>query len=169
MFHLQMSLSLRDSIDQWNKGTNRWLRSIVYERSGRNKIIFTYALSALWHGFYPGYYLTFAAGAIFTMASRAVRRNIRPYFLDSARLKFFYDALTFITTRVIMAYITFSFILLELIPSINVYLYLYLLPHILAVTAVFLLPHLPKKAQKTSSEGSSNPQEISNGNARKAM
>lgn len=74
-FIFQMSLNLRDSIEHWNKGTNRWLRSIVYERVERNKVMFTYALSALWHGFYPGYYLTFANGAFFTMASRIVSKK----------------------------------------------------------------------------------------------
>jgi len=44
----------------------------MYERAGRNKVIYTYALSALWHGFYPGYYLTFASGAFFTVAARSV-------------------------------------------------------------------------------------------------
>lgn len=69
-----MSLNMRDSIEHWNKGTNRWLRSIVYERTQYNKLVFTYALSALWHGFYPGYYLTFANGAFFTMVSRIVSK-----------------------------------------------------------------------------------------------
>jgi len=44
----------------------------MYERAGRNKVLFTYALSAFWHGFYPGYYLTFASGAFFTVAARSV-------------------------------------------------------------------------------------------------
>jgi len=72
LINFQTSLNLRDSIDSWNKGTNLWLRSIMYERTGRNKVIYTYALSALWHGFYPGYYLTFASGAFFTVAARSV-------------------------------------------------------------------------------------------------
>lgn len=71
-----MSLSLRDSIANWNKGTNTWLRSIVYERAKHNKLVYTYALSALWHGFYPGYYLTFANGAFFTMVSRVVSETV---------------------------------------------------------------------------------------------
>jgi lysophospholipid acyltransferase 1/2 len=33
----------------------------------------TFSLSALWHGFYPGYYLTFASGAFNVMAARTVR------------------------------------------------------------------------------------------------
>jgi lysophospholipid acyltransferase 1/2 len=68
----QTSLNLKNAIESWNKNTNLWLRSIVYERTGRNKIMYTYALSALWHGFYPGYYLTFTNGAFFTLAARSV-------------------------------------------------------------------------------------------------
>ena len=68
----QTALSLRESIEAWNKGTNRWLRMIVYERVEKNRTILTYALSALWHGFYPGYYLTFANGAFFTFVARTV-------------------------------------------------------------------------------------------------
>jgi lysophospholipid acyltransferase 1/2 len=68
----QFGLSLRDSIEQWNKGTTRWLRMVVYERTSHLSTVLTYALSALWHGFYPGYYLTFMSGALFTFASRSV-------------------------------------------------------------------------------------------------
>lgn len=74
LIDLQTSLNLRDSIESWNKGTNLWLRSIMYERANRNKVLYTYALSALWHGFYPGYYLTFASGAFFTVAARSVSK-----------------------------------------------------------------------------------------------
>ncbi|KAJ8676449.1 hypothetical protein QAD02_012236, partial [Eretmocerus hayati] len=120
-FKFETALSLRDSIEAWNKGTNQWLRMIVYERVPQNKTVFTYALSAFWHGFYPGYYLTFANGAFFTFVSRTVRRHARPYFLASKTKKVFYDALTLVTTRVTLAYITFSFILLEFRPSIILY------------------------------------------------
>lgn len=46
---------------------------VVYERAPKNYgTILTFALSALWHGFYPGYYLTFATGALFVAAARKV-------------------------------------------------------------------------------------------------
>jgi hypothetical protein len=45
---------------------------VVYDRVKKNKTNLTYALSAIWHGFYPGYYLTFANGALITFASRSV-------------------------------------------------------------------------------------------------
>lgn len=172
VFGFETSLSLKESIEHWNKGTNRWLRFLVYERQKNQKLVYTYALSALWHGFYPGYYLTFASGAFFTMASRSVRRTIRPYFLGSTQMKFLYDTLTFLTTRVVMAYMTFSFVLLELMPSIIVYLHLYLLPHLLGLAAILVLPRLPKR--KDASARTSNlaakigtSQEVSNGAALK--
>ena len=117
---LQFGLSLRDSIDNWNKFTNRWLRFVVYERTNpRVRTVLTYGLSAIWHGFYPGYYITFLGGALCTLGSRAVRRSVRPYFLANRASKLFYDALTFLTTRIVMGYLTFSFVLLEFWPSVR--------------------------------------------------
>ncbi|KOC59675.1 Lysophospholipid acyltransferase 2 [Habropoda laboriosa] len=167
----EMSLSLRDSIEHWNKGTNRWLRSLVYERVEHNKVMFTYALSALWHGFYPGYYLTFANGAFFTIVSRSGRRNMRPHFLGSKGKKFLYDALTFIATRILMAYITFSFVLLEFMPSLTMYLYLYLFVHIFGLVILVVAPRLPKlpSHNKVNEEESQNSQKLINGTARKSM
>lgn len=47
---------------------------VVYERvPKKHGTVLTFALSALWHGFYPGYYLTFATGALIVMAARKVR------------------------------------------------------------------------------------------------
>lgn len=51
---------------------------VVYDRvpDMRSKdsvrTILTFALSALWHGFYPGYYVTFATGALVVMSARMV-------------------------------------------------------------------------------------------------
>nr|CAD7588507.1 unnamed protein product [Timema genevievae] len=141
----EFSLSLRDSIEQWNKGTGRWLRMIVYDRVDRCHTLLTYALSALWHGFYPGYYLTFMSGAMFTFSSRAVRRTIRPYFLNPPWLKSVYDLATLLTTRVVMGYITFSFVLLGFWPCIRLYLHMYLWLHILGLLVIVLLPLLPTR------------------------
>jgi len=138
----EFGASMKDCIAHWNKGTNSWLRMVVYERVGENKVLWTYALSALWHGFYPGYYLTFATGALFTISSRSVRSSLRPLFLSSPSKKFFYDILTTLTTRVLMTYATFSFVLLEFWPSVRIFWGMYGLPHVLAFLFIFLgKPH----------------------------
>lgn len=77
----ELGTNFRDSINNWNMGTNRWLRSVVFERVPRKYgTIFTFSLSALWHGFYPGYYITFSTGALFVMAARSVsKKNKKVY------------------------------------------------------------------------------------------
>ncbi|XP_011332945.1 membrane-bound O-acyltransferase domain-containing protein 2 isoform X2 [Ooceraea biroi] len=173
VYKFETSLNLREAIESWNKGTNLWLRLVMHERAGRNKVLYTYALSAVWHGFYPGYYLTFVSGAFFTFAARSVRRYVRPLFLESQRKKTFYDILTFIVTRLVMAYMTFSFILLEFVPSIKVYLYLYLLPHLLGLVALLLPPRLGLSRKTHSSPAAStetdHSEAVSNGNAHRMM
>lgn len=69
----QLATNLRDAISSWNMGTNQWLRLIVYERVPKKyATLLTFSLSALWHGFYPGYYLTFVSGSLIVTAARTV-------------------------------------------------------------------------------------------------
>lgn len=54
---------------------------VVYERAPKKYGTFlTFSLSALWHGFYPGYYLTFATGALTVTAARKVFSNFNAVF-----------------------------------------------------------------------------------------
>lgn len=45
---------------------------VCYERASLSPTIQTFILSAIWHGVYPGYYLTFLTGVVMTLAARAV-------------------------------------------------------------------------------------------------
>lgn len=54
----------------------KWLRFMVYERARAQKTMLTYMLSSLWHGFYPGYYITFVSGAFFTIVARYVSLSV---------------------------------------------------------------------------------------------
>ncbi|KAK9505674.1 hypothetical protein O3M35_009669 [Rhynocoris fuscipes] len=136
----EFSSNLRNAIACWNKGTNAWLRMVAYERVKRNGVIYTFALSALWHGFYPGYYLTFASGALFTMANRSIRTHLRPHFQTSDARKMFYDIFTVICTRIMMGYLTFSFVLLSFWPSIRIYWNMYCWIHLIALISIYILP-----------------------------
>jgi len=50
-----------------------------------------------------------------------VRRHIRPMFLSSQLLKFIYDSITFVATRIAIAYLGFPFLVLELHPVLEIY------------------------------------------------
>ncbi|XP_013199818.2 lysophospholipid acyltransferase 6 [Amyelois transitella] len=135
----EFAQNFRTAIACWNKNTNAWLRAVAYERGGAAyRTVRVYALSAVWHGFYPGYYFTFFAGGLFTVAARKIRIVVRPMFLGSRYKKMFYDAVSLVTTRIAMTYATAPFILLHLGPSLAFYGKLYYSLHFLALGALLL-------------------------------
>ncbi|KAK4312918.1 hypothetical protein Pmani_015689 [Petrolisthes manimaculis] len=150
---VETSLSLRDTLGAWNSGTMKWLRFMVYERAGEQKTLLTYMLSSLWHGFYPGYYITFVSGAFFTIVARYVRRSVRPQVLKlGPGVKKGYDLLTCLSTRLILAYFTFPFIHLRFWGSIAVYRDMYFFPVIIGVLLIVLLPVVlppPQRSHQT--------------------
>lgn len=73
MLFTQFGDSLKVNIDGWNQKTLVWLRRVVYDRAPKYQTFAVFAISAIWHGFYPGYYLTFGSAALFTVAARLVR------------------------------------------------------------------------------------------------
>lgn len=50
-----------------------------------------------------------------------VRRRVRPLFLSSQLLKFIYDSITFVATRIAIAYLGFPFLVLELHLVLEIY------------------------------------------------
>lgn len=65
-------------LGSWNKNTNHWLRNYVYlrvtpkgKKPGFRASMATFATSAFWHGFYPGYYLTFILGSFIQTVAKS--------------------------------------------------------------------------------------------------
>ena len=68
----------------WNINTNNWLRYYVYlrvtprgKKPGFRASFLTFGTSALWHGFYPGYYLTFVLASLVQTVAKS-RSNCLP-------------------------------------------------------------------------------------------
>ncbi|KAG4067763.1 hypothetical protein HA402_005535 [Bradysia odoriphaga] len=130
----ELATNVRDAINNWNLGTNRWLRNVVYDRVPKQYGTYlVFALSALWHGFYPGYYITFAYMALTVTAARTARKLFRYRFQDTAFKRRFYDILTILMTRVFMGYTTFPFVLLEFQSSIRLFVDVYWCLHLVAL------------------------------------
>lgn len=143
IYKVEFSTSLKVLLDNWNKMTTQWLRYTVYERVHSTMAVFV--LSAFWHGFYAGYYLTFVAGAFFIQAGRLIRRNIRPYFQSSDVAARFYHLVTFIMTRFAIAYTVFPHMLLQFGWAWKVYRSMYFWYHILVIIAIVGLTAFPLK------------------------
>ena len=78
-------------LDNWHIQTSLWLRTIAFERMPRGKTMGVFMLSAFWHGFYPGYYITFSLIAFLIYIGRGVSELIFSKSLDKKTefMKFF--------------------------------------------------------------------------------
>lgn len=157
VLEFEFGTNFRNCINAWNAGTNRWLRMVVFERVPKRYGTFlTFSLSALWHGFYPGYYMTFATGALIVVAARTARKLFREPFQRTPATRTLYDVLTCLVTRVFMGYATFPFVLLEFRASLDMYLNVFMCLHLVALITVFVLSKfVPRgKGRETSAERS---------------
>merc|ERR1712168_710160 len=94
----------------------------------------TYSLSAIWHGFYPGFYFAFYMIALCINTSRGVRYKVRPYFQSSAPLRVSYDVITWFLTICCGAYASVSFFVLDFWSCIYFYMYsMYFSLHIIVI------------------------------------
>ncbi|ORY50451.1 membrane bound O-acyl transferase [Rhizoclosmatium globosum] len=111
-------------IGHWNMFTNRFLHRNVYmrlvENGGVNKGIaqvITKVTSAFWHGWYPGYYLTFVGAAGVTWCAGVLRKELRGLFVDSKdgqravwkKRKVVYDIAGWVATHSIINYVCAPF------------------------------------------------------------
>ncbi|KAH9526004.1 Lysophospholipid acyltransferase 1 [Dermatophagoides farinae] len=149
IYDFEMSLSQHDAIAAWNISTVRWLRAAVHIRvPKRYSAMATFALSAFWHGFYPGYYLTFATAGLFMAVSKTMRKCIRYRFVHSKHFLNGYHCLTWLITRIMIAYFAFPFVILSLHQSILVYQSIYWSGHLVAIFAWLIVPLILKSESK---------------------
>ncbi|KAF9883310.1 lysophospholipid acyltransferase [Aspergillus nanangensis] len=120
-------------LGSWNKNTNHWLRNYVYlrvtpkgKKPGFRASLATFATSAFWHGFYPGYYMTFVLGSFIQTVAKNFRRYIRPFFMapDGSKptpYKRYYDVFSWLVTQITLSFAVAPFVLLSYGASIRVW------------------------------------------------
>lgn len=69
--NLELAQNTRAYLENWNINTNHWLRNCVYlrvtpkgKKPGFRASMATFTTSAIWHGFYPGYYMSFILASL---------------------------------------------------------------------------------------------------------
>ncbi|KAJ1653406.1 Lysophospholipid acyltransferase [Dispira simplex] len=155
--------NLRAMSKAWNVATSVWLRNYVYlrvaprgKKPGTRATFLTFFVSALWHGFFPGYYLAFLTVSLMSSVARTLRRTVRPIFvaavtsddpheqLPLTRYKAFYDTASWLFTQVALNYAIIPFTLLDFDKSIKAWRANYFLGHVLLLGIVVAL-HLGGK------------------------
>jgi len=156
-WRLETALNFKETLDAWNCLTMAWLRRTAYEPlPAKYRTIGTYLLSAWWHGFFPGYYLTFATGALFTIAARSVRRHLRPHFQGNGSMRVLYDCITWLTNTAALTYATYPFVTLHFATGLALYRHTYFCLHIMALLAIFVLPRILPVSRRKKEIGDEN-------------
>lgn len=160
---LELAQNFREATNNWNICTSeKWLKNYVYFRLQRTKlkryaVHITFAMSAFWHGFYPGYYLSFGVAIIATNVAREIFRKVRPHFVTKDEdgkerpksFKIVYDIVGIVATNWMLTYIFSSFALLSLSDALAMYKAVHFVGHIVLLLVggiVSLLPNPPRRS-----------------------
>lgn len=149
-FDIEFAQNAHQITNNWNLCTNEWLKVHVYQRAAKlgfskqKSTYITNVVSALWHGFYPGYLMTFITGGVLTDLGRQIRKNVRPYFLENKVAKIVYDIVCTIVMMIIVGYTTLPFQVYSFYNSMLVWYRVYFIGHALIIGAYILLYVLKK-------------------------
>ncbi|KAK1751651.1 MBOAT, membrane-bound O-acyltransferase family-domain-containing protein [Echria macrotheca] len=130
---VELAQNTRGYLENWNINTNKWLRNCIYlrvtprgQKPGFRATVATFFTSAFWHGFYPGYYLSFLLASFIQTVAKNFRRYLRPFFLDPKTqaplpTKKYYDFFSWLVTQVTFSFVTAPFLILSLSGSLTVW------------------------------------------------
>ncbi|TAQ85623.1 1-acylglycerol-3-phosphate O-acyltransferase/1-acylglycerophosphocholine O-acyltransferase [Chlorociboria aeruginascens] len=169
---VESAQNTRAYLGNWNINTNNWLRNYMYlrvtsrgKKPGFRASMATFVTSAFWHGFYPGYYLSFILASFIQTSAKSssflsystvaksltliidFRRYLRPFFLDPktsqpTSSKVYYDIFSYLATQLAFSFTTAPFCLLTLSGSFRVWsrVYFYAIVGVILSTAFFASP-----------------------------
>ncbi|CAB9520578.1 bound O-acyltransferase domain-containing protein 2 [Seminavis robusta] len=108
ILQLETCESIKVGTKAWNTKTSQWLLKYVYIRN-KNRLGIVYAVSAIWHGFFPGYYMLAVIIWLMSQCERLGRRKISPYF--SPKKWSFYGVSYIVVLHSLGSYATTAFFL----------------------------------------------------------
>jgi len=162
LFQVEFGESLQQSTRVWNTKVSDFLKYHVYLRlmpaDAKEAPLYvsltTYFVSAIWHGFYPGYYYFFVVTAVADNIGRQLSKTFSPYFPQGTVLGGIYNLCGELLTKLHFAYHGICFptlyftVVLEYWRVCN---YIgQIITAVMAVVFLFLVPMLrPKSKKKT--------------------
>jgi lysophospholipid acyltransferase len=146
----ELSGSPRDASVRWNRVTGQWLRHYVFERlpPGPLQLWALYFVSALWHGFYPGYYAFFLSAAVMQEGVKGIRTHVRPWFARHPTAQRVYDVAGVVATSLAVAYFGAAFMAMYVDRTLLVWGRVYYIGHVILVPAALVALLLPAPARR---------------------
>jgi len=161
LWDFKLSQNARGIVDNWNIPCQSWLKYYVFLRlvkvfPTQTAKTLTFVTSAIWHGFYPGYYLFFMSGAMLEPLTNLLRANLRWRFLNAdgspKSTKFLYDIGGWMITFWTIDYLTLGFRLLAFQPAIAGWSSIYFHTHIISVVLLTYFTFFGVKTKPPSKE-----------------
>lgn len=147
---LELAKSITEMVASWNILTARWLKKCIYNRISYHPTLFTWFFSALWHGFYPGYYFFFIPMCIGLYIGRKLRRRVRPYICKFTKLNLLYDILTWFLSRVLLTFYSAAFTMMDFEATLRFWRFLFYIGHLLLAAGILLVIILPEVSNSES-------------------
>ncbi|KAK4986132.1 Lysophospholipid acyltransferase [Elasticomyces elasticus] len=158
-------------LGHWNINTNHWLRNYVYlrvtpkgKKPGFRATMATFVTSAFWHGFYPGYYMSFVLASFMQNIAKNTRRLVRPFFVtpdgkSPTPQKRYYDIFSYLVTQLAFSYTVAPFVLLSFSASITVWsrVYFYCIVGVVASSLFLISPGKPWLQQQVNARKKAAP------------
>ncbi|XP_077978253.1 lysophospholipid acyltransferase 6-like [Glandiceps talaboti] len=151
-----MSTDINDNVTSWSITTVRWLKYVCYYRVPYYKVLLTILLSAVWHGFYPGYYWTLMLNAFIAQTtSRRVHQYMNRFSIfKTTSGKWVYNGIFWILNTLYLHYMVLPFVLLYNHEIILYYRSVYFCGHVISFLLLCILPNKETTRGTTSSEPS---------------
>ena len=136
----------------WNKAAGTWIRTCVFERvllehGKRWALCAAYCCSAIWHGLYPTYFLSFVSFGLVQAGVESVKKDFRALLGETGG-----GCMLWFVTGVLTHYCFLPFVSMDLVWSIQIWSSQYWYGHVLAV-AMLLRSFLRKKKSSGGGEG----------------
>ena len=162
LWNLDFSSSVKELIASWNMSVPKWLKNYVFlriaskdkKRGGFMKAaICTFLVSAVWHGFYPGFYIFFVLLGTVDYVSKLYGQLLMPLVSGILPDPVIY-MISWIWCFYWFSYINISFFLLSFENSHTIYSSMNYCGHIILLISIPLLKVMrPSKGEKPQAKG----------------
>jgi len=153
----ELAVNIQDLQKSWNKRTQSWLANYFFFRFPQTysmNMMVTYFVSALWHGLYPGYFISFMTVPILDVIQKATRAKLNKYFelpasvdangKPSVKYHPIWTLICFIGTLIGMNWALLFFNLYSWSRCKQAFEAFYYYPHMLFIGVAVVLTLLPK-------------------------
>ena len=154
---ISTATTVKDMFANWNMSVHEWLKNYVFLRLLDSKkkgsstftaSMTTFFVSAIWHGFYPGFFVFFAGAAFLDYQNKLQEKTLTPWLLKYVPQQVI-SVYNFLACFLITSFYQVAFNLLQWEAFDKVHREMYYVGHIYIVVAILAcLPFSEKKERK---------------------